>query len=351
MGKRRSEKAGLPPGTPVFIGEASRATSMSLINYSGSAFERKDGASLGDCIAAKDSPGVAWVDVDGLSDGAALQKLCEGFGIHPLVIEDILDTNQRPKVEDYGDYIYIVAKMLRYSADGISTEQVSILLGRDFVISFQEGKGDVFDPVRERLRKPEGRLRKGGPDFLAYALIDSIVDSYFGILERFGEDLEGMEDEMITNPVPKTLKSLHRMKHDAITVRKAVWPLRDVVSVLERSDTGKGSLIRKETIFYLRDVYDHTNQIIDNVETFRDIMSGMLDVYLSSVSNRLNEVMKVLTVISTIFIPLTFIVGIYGMNFKDMPELGLPWGYEAVWAVMLLIAATMILYFRRRKWL
>jgi magnesium transporter len=254
-------------------------------------------------------------------------------------------------MEDFGDYLFIVLKMIDYSENngGPEIEQVSLILGRTFVISFQEGKeGDVFDPVRERIRTGQGRIRKMGPDYLAYSLIDSIVDNYYSVLERLGEEIELIEDQLVTDPTPAPLRVIHRLKRDMIFLRKSVWPLREVIGGLER---GESSLITDSTVIYLRDIYDHTIQVIDTIETFRDMLSGMLDIYLSSSSNRLNSVMKVLTVIATIFMPLSFIVGLYGMNFKFMPELEWRWGYPVVLIVMAVIAAWMLILFKRKKWL
>lgn len=229
-----------------------------------------------------------------------------------------------------------------------NSEQVSIIFGQNYVISFQEREGDVFNPIRDRIRTGKGRIRKMGADYLAYTLMDAIVDNYFTILEKIGEDIEDVEESMITNPTPETLHAIHLLKRKMISLRKSVWPLREVVSALERSES---SLIRDPTRIYLKDVYDHTIQVIDTVETFRDVLSGMLDVYLSSISNKMNEIMKVLTIIATIFIPLTFIAGVYGMNFENMPELKWGWGYRVVWFAMLLIGISMLAYFRKKRWL
>jgi len=253
-------------------------------------------------------------------------------------------------MEDFNDYLFIVLKMLSYDEEEneTKTEQVSLILSSKFVLSFQESEGDVFDPVRERIRSDRGRIRKMGVDYLAYSLIDAIVDNYFMVLEKIGERIENIEDEMVKNPTPEVLQTIHRLKRELIFLRKSVWPLREVISRLERWES---PLIDKSIDIYLRDVYDHTIQVIDALETFRDMLSGMLDIYLSSVSNRMNEVMKVLTIIATIFIPLTLVAGIYGMNFKYMPELESPWGYPMVYTIMLTVSAVMLIYFRRKKWL
>jgi magnesium transporter len=265
-------------------------------------------------------------------------------------LEDILNTEQRPKMEEFGDYLYFVLKMLYpgENNDEIEAEQISIILGSNFVISFQEHEGDVFNAVRERIRKNKGRVRKSGADYLAYALMDSIVDNYFLILEQIGERIEATEQQLTENPTPETLHAIRDLKREMIFLRKSVWPLREVISNLERCES---PLIHESLGAYLRDVYDHTIQIIDTVESLRDMISGLLDVYLSSISNRMNEVMKVLTIFASIFIPLTFVAGVYGMNFKFMPELEWGWGYFAVLCVMALTAGTLLVYFRRKKWL
>ena len=293
---------------------------------------------------------VMWLNIDGVHLPEIIEQVGKSFGLHPLVAEDIASTGQRPKMEDFDDYIFVVLRMLRFDGDEneTKTEQISIILGNNFVISFQEREGDVFDHIRERLRNNKGRIRKLGADYLAYSLIDAIVDNYFIILEKLGEAIEEIEDKLVTNPSSDTLQTIHDLKREMIFLRKSVWPLREVINRLERSES---PLINKSTYVYMRDVYDHTIQVIDAVETFRDLLSGMLDIYLSSISNRMNEVMKVLTVIATIFIPLTFVAGIYGMNFKYMPELDQAWSYPTVLLLMLVVALLMVVYFRRKKWI
>jgi len=270
--------------------------------------------------------------------------------LHPLILEDIVNTEQRPKMEDFEQYIFVVLKMLQYNEkeDEIIAEQVSLILGSNFVISFQETEGDIFDPIRDRIRNSKGRIRKMGADYLAYALLDAVVDNYFTILEKIGEKIETVEEELVANPIPETLQIIHTMKREMIFLRKSVWPLREVVGGLQRAES---ALIQESTGIYLRDVYDHTIQVIDTIETFRDMISGMLDIYMSSVSNKMNEVMKVLTIFAAIFIPLTFIAGIYGMNFQYMPELEWQLGYFAVLLIMLLVAVSLLVYFRKKKWL
>jgi magnesium transporter len=278
-----------------------------------------------------------------------IEKIGKHFNLHPLVIEDILNIHQRPKIEDFEDHIFIVLKMLTYNKDSHEgeSEQVSIILGKNFVLTFQERKRDVFDPVRNRIKNSKSLIRKYGADYLVYALIDVIVDNYFIILEGIGEVLEELEDRVLLNPTSEIVHSIHQLKRNLIVLRKSIWPLREILSTLEKTESD----LIKNTSVYFRDVYDHTIQVIDIIETYRDLVTGMLDIYLSSVSNRMNQIMKVLTIIATIFMPLTFIAGIYGMNFKYMPELGWKWGYPLVLILMLLIGVNMIIYFRRKKWL
>jgi magnesium transporter len=349
--KKRSKKAGLPPGTLVHIGEQkAEKVSITVIDYDEGRLQEEEIETVEECFPFKDKPTVTWINVDGIHQVEILELLGECFGLHPLVLEDILNTDQRPKLEDFGDYIFVVLKTFSYNdqSDEVEPEQISLILGPSLVMSFQEREGDVFNPIRERIRTGKGRIRRMGADYLAYALLDLVVDNYFIVLEQVGEKVEFLEEELVTNPTPETLQTIHNLKREMIFLRKSVWPLREVVGALER---GESSLIKESTGIYLRDVYDHTIQVIDTIETFRDMISGMLDIYLSSVSNRMNEVMKVLTIIATIFIPLTLIAGIYGMNFKVMPELGWRWGYPIVWLVMLVIGALMLVYFRRKKWL
>jgi len=349
--KKRSKKAGLPPGTLVYIGDRKPdGVKITILDYNEADFHEMDAGTVEACFPFRDTLSVTWLDVDGTHDIETIRKLGECYGLHPLVQEDILNTDQRPKLEDYGDYLYIVLKMLSHDerSGEIRSEQVSLILGRSFVISFQEGKeGDVFGPIRERIRSGKGRIRKTGADFLAYSLIDAVVDSYFVIMEKLGESVDILEERLVDRPSPETLHGIHALKKEMIFLRKSVWPLREVIGALERGDSG---LIQEPTRAYLRDVYDHTIQVIETIETFRDMVTGMLDIYLSSLSNRLNEVMKVLTIIATLFMPLTFLAGVYGMNFRRMPELEWPWGYPAVLGIMCIVAISMLAYFKKKKW-
>jgi len=349
--RKASKKVGLPPGTLVHIGEKrAEKVRITVIDYDASHLEEQEVDRIQKCFPFKDKDTVTWINIDGIHDMGIMEKIGKHFEIHPLVLEDIVNTGQQPKMEDLDQYIFMTVKMLFYDEETkeIRPEQVSLILGLNFVITFQEREGDVFNPIRDRLRKAKGRIRRMKSDYLTYALIDTVVDHYFVVLEKLGEWIEGIEEDLITNPTPETLQTIHILKRELIFVRKSVWPLREAINSLERGESG---LIHDSTDIYLRDVYDHTIQIIDTVETFRDMVSGMLDIYLSSVSNRMNEVMKVLTIIATIFIPLTFVAGLYGMNFKYIPELEWRWGYFAVLFVMVVIGFGMVMYFRNKKWL
>ncbi|MBN2061133.1 MAG: magnesium/cobalt transporter CorA [Deltaproteobacteria bacterium] len=349
--KKVSKKPGLPPGTLIHIGEKKAdKIGIRVIDYNETAIKEIELDSIEDCFAYKEKPSVTWINIDGLHDVELIEKIGKQFDIHPLVLEDIVHTDQRPKIEVFDSYLFIISKMLFFNKEQnrIITEQFSLILGPNYVITFQEMTGDVFNPVRERLRKKTGRFRTTGPDYLAYALIDAIVDNYFIVLEKIGEDIESLEEDLAEEPDNYTLQKIHNLKRELIFLRKSVWPLREVITSMTRDES---SLIKENTIIFIRDVYDHTVQVIDVIETHRDMVSGMLDLYLSSVSNRMNEVMKVLTIIATIFIPITFIAGVYGMNFELMPELKWRLGYLFAWGIMLVIAIIMIIYFKMKKWL
>ena len=349
--KRVSKKTGLPPGTLMFVGEKKEEeVKITVIDYDAENYAETIADSVEECYRYKDTPTVTWINVGGLHDIDILKKLGDCHGLHALVLEDILHTGQRPKIEDFDEHLFIVLRMLYRDTetDDIVSEQVSLILTPNVVISFQEREGDVFTHVRERIKNNKGRIRKIGADYLAYALLDAIVDHYFVVLEELGERIEIMEEGLVVDPKPETLQAIHGVKREIIHLRKSVWPLREVVSSLER---GEPQLIKESTQVYLRDLYDHTIQVIDTIETFRDTVSGMLDIFLSSASNRMNEVMKVLTIIATIFIPLGFLAGLYGMNFDNMPELHWPAGYYMALGIMSLVAVSMLIYFRKKKWI
>jgi magnesium transporter len=349
--KRHSRKAGLPPGTLVHIGEKkTENVRITTINYTEQEVQETVVEKIEECFPSKEKETVTWTNIDGLHSIEIIEIIGSNFELHPLVLEDILNTGQRPKYEDHEKCLFMVLKMLTYNSecDSIQSEQVSLVLGENFVISFQESVGDVFEQIRDRIRNSKGRIRKMSADYLAYALIDAIVDHYFVILEKIGERIESVEEALITEPSDETVRIIHALKRELIFLRKSVWPLRELVNNLYKTES---LLINDSTKPYLRDVYDHTIQVIDTVENFRDMVSGMLDIYLSNISNRMNAVMKMLTMIATIFIPLTFIAGIYGMNFKYMPELECKWAYPAVWLAMAAIAIVMVIYFKKKKWL
>jgi magnesium transporter len=349
--RRTRLKTGMSPETLVHTGEQrAEGVRLGLFHYNRDSMREAVPRTVEECASLVGQPGVTWFDIDALHDVQTIEKVGKLFGVHPLALEDVLNTNQRPKFEDYGQHLFLVLRMLQWdvAAGVVRGEQVSLALGKNWLVSFQETPGDVFDPVRHRLRAENGRIRQMGTDFLAFSLLDAVVDNYFVVLERVGEQLEQLEEELLANPSEKTVHALHRLKRELIYIRRAVWPLREAVAALDRRES---PLLTPQLQPYLRDLHDHTVQIIDTVETCRDMLSGMLDLYVSTVSNRMNEVMKVLTIIATIFIPLTFLAGVYGMNFKHMPELEWPLAYPALWAVMIGTALGMLYYFRKKKWL
>lgn len=349
--KKTTKMVGLPPGTLVHIGDETVAeVKIDVFDYDEKNYQEKIIKDIQECFVFKDKPTVTWINIDGIHKPGVIQKIGSCYGFHPLVLEDIMNTTQRPKVEFYDGYVYIVLKMLYFNTqnDELISEQVSMLLGPNYLITFQEGKpGDVFDLIRSQIRTGKGRIRKLKADYLAYCLIDAIIDNYFVILERQGEKIEKIEETLVKNPQPKTLQTIHNLKGDLVFVRRAIWPIRELIGKMLREET---KLFDKSTTIYLRDVYDHSIQIIDTVESYRDVLSGMLDIYLSSVSYKMNDVMKILTIISTIFMPLTFITGIYGMNFEHMPELTWHWGYPMVLLLTISVAGFMIRYFKKKDW-
>lgn len=350
--KEISRKAGLLPGTLIHIGERkTEKVKITLIDYDEMHFHEQEAKTIEECFPFKDRnrPTIAWINIDGIHRSDILGKLGECFGLHPLIVEDIMNTDQRPKIEDFEDYSYIALKMLEFSGrDGeVISEQVSLVLGPNFVLSFLEKEVDIFRVIRDRIRTNKGRIRKMGADYLAYCLLDAIVDNYFIIMETLGEKIESLEDELVSNPTPVTLRAIYKLKMNTILLRRSVWPFREVIGGLER---GESSLILESTRIYYKDIHDHTLHIIDTLETFREMVAGMLEIYLSSISNRLNAVIKVLTMIATIFMPLTFIAGIYGMNFKYMPELEWRWGYPVILLIMSAMGIAMMYYFKKKKW-
>jgi len=349
--KKQSHKIGLPPGTMVHIGEKKiPRVKISVIDYNPSDHDSRKLNTIEETFPFRDSPNISWLDITGLHETEILQKFGDYYQIHPLVLEDIINTAQRPKFEIYNNYIFVVMKMLKYdeAKEEIDVEQISLILGKQFVMTFQEHEGDVFDPVRERIKNKQSRLRNHGSDYLFYALMDVIVDNYFLILEYLGEQIENLEDKVINRPESETVERVQAIKRELILMRRSIWPLREVISSVTREDT---PFISKFSAPYLRDLYDHTIQVIDTIETFREMIASVLDIYLSNMSNKMNEIMKVLTIIATIFIPLTFLAGIYGMNFESMPELHWKWSYPLFWFLITIIFIGLLMFFRRRKWL
>lgn len=345
-----SNKRGLPPGTMVYTGkEQQEPLNITVLDYDPETITDYPDSTPESCAAFKQARTVSWINIVGLNDTKAIGQIGAEFGIHPLVLEDILHTTQRPKLDDLGEYIFMVMRMLYLEPDNdeIHSEQVSFILTENVLITFQEREGDVFQFVRERLHSNRGRIRKMGADYLLYALMDAIVDNYFLVMEKTGERIETIEQSLMEDPSNVLLNDLYREKRELLYIRKAVWPLREAVGSLQRAES---ALIKQKTAAYLRDLYDHTIQVIDTAETFRDMLSGVQDLYLSSMGQKTNQVMQVLTIIATIFIPLTFLAGIYGMNFDHMPELHWKYSYPAFWLVMLCMLTGMAVFFRNKKW-
>lgn len=348
--KRSLKKRGLPPGTlTVPEGVTTGPPTVTLLQYDSGTFTEKTVTS--DETLVHEIPGtVAWLNSDGLGDIELFRRAGREFDIHDLSLEDILNIDQRPKIEEHEGYFLIIVKMIycNQPTSEIEVEQISLILRDNLVITFQEKPGDVFEGIRERLRNNKGRIRRERADYLLFALLDAIVDNYFMVFEQLGEQITACENEVISSPLPSTSAKIHALRNRLIMLRRAIWPLRDVVSELKRAES---DLFGDETKPYFKDLYDHTLQIIEAMETYRDVLSGLLDGYQNAVSNRMNEIMKILTIISTLFIPLSFLAGLYGMNFKNMPELEWPWGYPLLLAVMGLLAAGLLLFFRRKRWI
>ena len=327
-------------------------TTLHLIHYDQTSYEESNITDLPQINAYLDKSAVSWLDIDGTECDNTMKFLTDKLGLHTLLVEDIHQHNARPKMDEYPNHLFVMVKMLDFNnkTGRIKTEQVSFILGKHYLISFQETgkKGDIFESVRARIKNSQGRHRKLGPDYLLYSLLDVIIDHYFVILERIGEKIEGLENDVINQPSPEKLNEIYLLKRELILLRRSVWPLREVINKLDKDDS---DYISTSTRPYIRESYDHSIQVIETLESYRDILSGLIDIYLSSLSNKMNSIMKVLTVISTIFMPLTFIVGIYGMNFKNMPELQFPNGYYGVLLICVVIAGVMLFYFKRKKWL
>lgn len=340
---------GAPPGTLVYTGEVrTERIRVTLIEYNELEYFEQEFYDLSDCLSNVKPNMVKWINIDGIHKIEVIEAIGKIYNVHPLTLEDIVHIDQRPKFEDYEHYLFMVMKMISYT-EQVNSEQLGILLLENTVISFQEVKGgDAFDIIRTRLRQAKGRVRKLGADYLAYALMDAVVDCYFMAIEKIGDRIEVIEEDIIDNHDKKSLMELYDLKREMIFLRKQIWPMRDMINNLIRSET---TLINSTTDIYLRDLNDHVTRIIDTVETYRDLLSGIMDIYLSTNANKMNEVMKLLTIMSSIFIPVTFIAGVYGMNFDHMPELKTQNGYYIVWAIMIAIIFGLLIYFKRKRWL
>ncbi|MFX1393486.1 MAG: magnesium/cobalt transporter CorA [Promethearchaeota archaeon] len=348
--KKRSDKAGLPPGTLIFMGERKiEEEKITIIDYNKEKFQMTDIKLIEKELNIFDDSIIRWINVDGLGQINNIEKLGKQFQLHPLLLEDVVDPHQRSKIENFESHLFIVLKMLRWDKEQkkVMTEQISMVLGPDYVITFREFESDLFIPIIERIRQSKGQVRIMGADYLIYVLLDIIIDNYFVILEKIGKRLDEIEEELVENPRTETLRAIHQLKREIITLRKLIWPSRNVVNGLQRESL----YINNITQIYLRDSYDNILSIIDTFENYRDVISSMLDIYLSSISNKMNEIMKILTIISTIFIPLSFLAGFYGMNFLYMPELKSPVGYPILIIVMISISILMLIFFRRKGWL
>lgn len=349
--RHRVTKAGQPPGTTIYTGEKSNGKpQITVISYNADKVQQKSGTNLAECLSDKIDHAKIWINVEGLQDPEIINDLANRYYIHALTAEDILNVGQRPKIEEFRTYIFITLKALFWHEQNkcFTSEQLSIAFGKNFILTFQESGTELFTTIKERLvDNLDKRLRENGPDYLAYRLLDTIVDQYFVMLENIGEQIEKIEERIISSPTPETSHTLYHLKRQMLSLRKAIWPVREAISHLLHANE---DLIPRSTSVYLRDLYDHVAQAVDTIETFRDILAGMLDVYLSSLTIKMNEIMKVLTIIATIFIPITFIASVYGMNFAYMPELRWRYGYPAVLILMLMVTLGMLFYFKRKKW-
>lgn len=354
--RKRYHPPGTAPGTLIAHPEAERhPPSLSVIDFTPAALEQGRNLTVADCRTFLDRPSVTWIHVQGHPDAGLLNGLAELFDLHPLALEDVVNSGQRPKLELYSGQFFVTLSLPALNGSHTEVEQISLFMGEGFVVSFCAGPVDPFGAVRKRLQSPTSRVRNRRADYLLYALLDAVIDQGFPLLERLGERIEDLELDLLDRPDQQTLAGIHALKRDLLVLRRMLWPHREVINLLLREDS---PLLVEETRLYLRDCYDHSIQILELLESYRDMAAGMLDVYLSSASNRLNEVMRLLTVISTIFIPLTFVAGVYGMNFgRDtprspwaMPELDWAYGYPVVWLVMLAMVVGMVAYFKYRRW-
>jgi magnesium transporter len=346
-----AEKSGLPPGSLVHVGEVhEHEHKISVVNYNKSTLEKHTVKSIEELLAYKTSNTITWVIVDGLKDVSIIDAVGRHFDIHALVLEDILNTHQRPKFEEFDDYLFIVLKAITLGNEefNIDYEQISLLILNNFVFTFREKPDEIFDPIIKRLNNDKGQIRNLGADYLAYIIMDTVVDEYFALQDTFDELIESVEDDLLTDPSTKTLSKIQKFKRELIFLRRNISPLRELLAAIQRSES---PLLDAKTKRYFGDIYDHAIRIIEAMESYRDLIAGMLDIYLSSVSNKMNETMKVLTIFASIFIPLTFIAGVYGMNFEYMPELKWRWSYPVVWLVFIGVSVFLLRFFKKKKWL
>ncbi|AXO79751.1 magnesium and cobalt transport protein CorA [Olleya aquimaris] len=359
MAKKRQKKRtqnykkhlGQVPGALVYTGaKDNKQLQLHAFDYNEHDYKEADLSSVEEAFRFKDSETVTWFNLNGLNFINQIEKIGQHYNLHPLILEDIVNTSQRPKIDEYKDYFFIVLKMMYYDeSEKIVSEQVSMVMGKNYVLTFQEAEGDVFNGLRERIRHKKGRIRDEGSDYLLYALIDAIVDHYYAIIETMGNKIEDLEDDLFTGLTQEEIsQQIQNLKREILKIRRAIFPLREIINRLEKSE---GPLIEEKTTHYFRDVYDHIIQVTENIDIYREMIWSLMDMYMTTISNKMNEVMKVLTIMATIFIPLTFIAGVYGMNFKNMPELENPDGYYIVWIVMIAIFIGMVVYFKRKKWL
>lgn len=342
---------GKAPGMDGYLGAKFReSTDIEIYDYSKASFEVHHTKNIEDAFQFKTTDQITWINVNGLNQSDEISKLGQYYDIHPLVMEDILNTEHRPKVDEYENYLFVILKMLYINKEEQFTiEHLSLIVGENYVLTFQESEDDIFGFIRERIANPESRIRSSKADYLAFALIDTVVDNYFTVIEDFGDKIEALEDQLFEeNPQDSTPKDIQALKREILRIRRSVFPLREVISRLEKSEH---SIVEEKTRAFFSDVYDHVIQINENIEIYRDMVWGLMDMYMTTVSNKMNTIMKVLTIIATIFIPLTFVVGVYGMNFDNMPELHHPYGYYVVWGVMILLFLLMLYFFYRKKWL
>ncbi|MBP2831928.1 magnesium/cobalt transporter CorA [Aquimarina sp. U1-2] len=345
------KQSGLAPGTIVYTGDkTSGELYIEVFNYDKESYLEKEVDHIGNVFTYIDSEKITWININGLNHIEAIKEIGSYCNLHPLILEDIANTQQRPKIDEYDTYLFVVLKMLYFDKDeNLVIEHISFVLGEGYVITFQESDGDVFDTIRNRIKHNKGRVRTMKADYLLYALMDAVVDNYFNLIEVMGDKIEELEDDLFQEtPNDDIAHDIQSLKKEVLKIRKAIFPLREVVNRLDKNEY---QLIGEKTQFYLRDLYDHIIQVSENVEIYRDMIWGLMDMYMTTISNKMNEVMKVLTIMASIFIPLTFLAGVYGMNFENIPELRYRYGYHILWGVMILVFFSLLYYFKRKKWL